>query len=47
MDKQAIRDLMEGHDRKMRIKDQDIKTSRAIEENLLEEIHTIDDKWRR
>ncbi|KAH9923535.1 uncharacterized protein B0H18DRAFT_465169 [Fomitopsis serialis] len=46
VDKQSIRDLMEEYDRKIRIKDQDIKTSRAIEENLLEEIHTIDDKWR-
>ncbi|KZT70640.1 hypothetical protein DAEQUDRAFT_725181 [Daedalea quercina L-15889] len=46
VDKQTIRDLMEEYDRKIRIKEQDIKTSRAIEEKLLEEIHTIDDKWR-
>ena len=46
VDKQTIRDLIEEYDRKIRTRDQDIQTSRAIEEHLLEEIHNMEDKWR-
>lgn len=46
VDKQTIRDLIEEYDRKIRTRDQDIQTSRTIEEHLLEEIHTMEDKWR-